>query len=441
MNNETFIFTVSVNCSKITAIMLKSFIEQHPGRHIHVIGTKMDLEELQSYDAYFDKHIAPFMTFLDISDEHEALDKFTRGHAGSAHVFAMVLSGRFGEFKYVCHIDSDVYFKKESISLIEDAFDAGYGLVGPRRCYGNNPSGIAGLNEFPDTIATYFMGVNMQYMPKYDFDKLCKYCEGAWHPLNWPLLDFFDGVSHAIMNSGGKVLHLDWNMVGSQNTEGKKNNDYVSNLHFDCGSHLVHFGGVGSGYAYSKGRSNPEMSYAKWALGRWSLFSKYFYGVAIENVSETVYGSDGRWVNGDYDENIMKALEHDCKPAYEAIDINPENIIDLGKTEHYEKEVELEGLFSEVEWDTEVVPDNLGFEKYIGKSQEMSAENFAYWLQGFMELANPSELNSDQVQIIKDHLSLVFSKHTPCRAEKVPRKNTGPIVLETDGTKKEKLNC
>lgn len=46
----------------------------------------------------------------------------------------------------------------------------------------------------------------------------------------------------------------------------------------------------------------------------------------------------------------------------------------------------------------------------------MTAEQFTYWLQGFMEVANPTTLDVTQTQIIKDHLALVFDKQTPDRA-------------------------
>ena len=45
----------------------------------------------------------------------------------------------------------------------------------------------------------------------------------------------------------------------------------------------------------------------------------------------------------------------------------------------------------------------------------MSYESFVNWLQGFMEIGNPQTLNKKQVQIIKDHLALVFKKVTPDR--------------------------
>ena len=45
----------------------------------------------------------------------------------------------------------------------------------------------------------------------------------------------------------------------------------------------------------------------------------------------------------------------------------------------------------------------------------MTTEQFTYWLQGFMEMADPSSLSETQTQQIKDHLNLVFDKQTPTR--------------------------
>lgn len=38
----------------------------------------------------------------------------------------------------------------------------------------------------------------------------------------------------------------------------------------------------------------------------------------------------------------------------------------------------------------------------------MRAPAFCYWLQGLFELADPTELNEKQTQLIKEHLELVF---------------------------------
>ena len=43
----------------------------------------------------------------------------------------------------------------------------------------------------------------------------------------------------------------------------------------------------------------------------------------------------------------------------------------------------------------------------------MESKDFCYWLQGFIETADPKSIDEKQTQIIKDHLKLVFTKVTP----------------------------
>lgn len=38
----------------------------------------------------------------------------------------------------------------------------------------------------------------------------------------------------------------------------------------------------------------------------------------------------------------------------------------------------------------------------------MKARDFCYWLQGYFEIADSSELNSRQIEIISNHLKMVF---------------------------------
>lgn len=38
----------------------------------------------------------------------------------------------------------------------------------------------------------------------------------------------------------------------------------------------------------------------------------------------------------------------------------------------------------------------------------MQSRDFCYWLQGLFELGNPESLSSDQIQMIRNHLNMVF---------------------------------
>lgn len=54
----------------------------------------------------------------------------------------------------------------------------------------------------------------------------------------------------------------------------------------------------------------------------------------------------------------------------------------------------------------------------------MTAEQFAYWLQGFAELTGSTPPTAEQWQSIREHLSTVFRKVTPPLKEPI----AGPIV-------------
>lgn len=42
----------------------------------------------------------------------------------------------------------------------------------------------------------------------------------------------------------------------------------------------------------------------------------------------------------------------------------------------------------------------------------MNSNEFCRWLQGFFEMADPKTLNEKQLQVIREHLQLVFTKVT-----------------------------
>ncbi len=68
----------------------------------------------------------------------------------------------------------------------------------------------------------------------------------------------------------------------------------------------------------------------------------------------------------------------------------------------------------------------------------MTTEQFVYWLQGFLEIADPTNLNEKQIQIIRDHIGQVLHKHHPDRQIPVypytpPQHSPNPhtIICET----------
>jgi len=69
--------------------------------------------------------------------------------------------------------------------------------------------------------------------------------------------------------------------------------------------------------------------------------------------------------------------------------------------------------------------------------------NFVYWLKGFFEISDAKTLDEKQVQIIKDHLNLVFNKVTPNRSESSEGSTlkADSEVLNTDIFEGDKKYC
>ena len=74
----------------------------------------------------------------------------------------------------------------------------------------------------------------------------------------------------------------------------------------------------------------------------------------------------------------------------------------------------------------------------------MTPEQFAYWLHGYFEISQSTELNEEQVKIVKDHLELCFKKVTPSYYLSTPlgtiRTTNGiscalPVNFHNDGPK------
>ena len=42
----------------------------------------------------------------------------------------------------------------------------------------------------------------------------------------------------------------------------------------------------------------------------------------------------------------------------------------------------------------------------------MNERDFCYWLKGYFELTYDNQLTADQIEIIREHLNLVFDKET-----------------------------
>lgn len=314
MAQKSLIFTEGFNCGKILKVALDSFHKFHDLK-VHVFGLPADFAEITPH---------PNNVLIDCSSLDYLKRSYELGHKGTAFIFGKVFSGAINDLRrftknpdesmnlrQVIHFDSDVVFKKESISMIEAEFDAGYDIVGSRRAYLKNPANIPVHPDIPDATSTFFFGMKLDKIPKYDGEYFIDMCHGVINPLGHEVFDFFDPVTFVTLKNGAKMKFLDHEKVGGQNPDGKKNTSFESNLHLDMGENLAHFGGVGSGYAYAIDKKKQNESYGKWALGRWAIFNKLFIGGPDVNAGPPVIAPDGRWVHGGYDDRLLDLIKRD----------------------------------------------------------------------------------------------------------------------------------
>lgn len=313
------IFTIMAGCAPVGIKMLESYFKFHSDK-INIYCFIEDIKELGDIQSSvigcepnFVIHILP-----------ESLkESFKNGHEGTAKVWARVIEAN--KDRYLIHIDSDIIFKNESLSLIEKA---GYpDIYGSRRCYQNNPGKSWVPEGCEDAISTYFIGFNPDFIIKPSSNdsitpvgkNLERMIQGAFNPLGFAVLDFFDPVFFWMRYKGAIVYFENPEIIGGQDFNGLKDNGYKSNLHLDMGSHLAHFGGVGSGYyIFHNKLGKQELSdYEKWAAYRWDLFEELMNkSPIVAPEGKPVFDDAGRWVSGPYDYDIFEQIKTDLIKKY-----------------------------------------------------------------------------------------------------------------------------
>jgi hypothetical protein len=276
MDKKIFLFTEAYSCGFVARKCLESFYKYHPKTKINVFGINTDFNEVGIF-SNADYHV------LDPSVHFH----YSRGHAGTAYIWTQVIKEYAKEYDYIIHIDSDVIFRKEALSLIYDKIEEGYDLIGPVRCYKNNLNGIDNIRGYSDVTQTYFFGFNKNKISDLKPEVLSLMIEGIYNPLNHPVLDFFDPVAFDILHNGGKIAILNEDLVGGiSNERGRVNKYSYLNSDMDFGELLFHFAGIGTGMRiYNKGMQDTNPGYGKWALERFALYYKLFYNRHIPDIN------------------------------------------------------------------------------------------------------------------------------------------------------------
>ena len=124
-----YIFTEAFNCGLILKKCLESFFNFHKNTVVNVFGTDKDFKDIG-----FFKNV----NYIDLTLNQEVKSHYKNGHLGTAYIGSRVIKEYSEGYDYIIHFDSDVIFRKESLSLLTDKINEGYDLIGPVRCYKNN---------------------------------------------------------------------------------------------------------------------------------------------------------------------------------------------------------------------------------------------------------------------------------------------------------------
>lgn len=274
-NNEIFVWTEAFNCSEILDPMLDSYLTHH-NHTIHVYATQNDFKKVETTSKLIKREVFSKEGIKGKIFEKILLNKFKKGHSGTAHLWAHLIRTR--KEKVFLHLDADNIFVKETLNdLIDSVLKDGYSLAGSRRpykfrVYRKNGKDADNLSLRPDVVNTDCFAFNTDYITKFPKFWLRRKINGKRISLK-PVVDFFDPVSFEIISKGGKVKYMDSNEKGSSS---------ITDFSSDFMQKRISFAAVGSGInIYKNPNIKTSEGYARFALASYSLYSKEILGVDL----------------------------------------------------------------------------------------------------------------------------------------------------------------
>lgn len=295
MSSEVFIWTEVFNCGEIGRVALDSYLAHHKNLPVHVFGFSDDLSDIPDHPMIrkltFPSGGVAHLRHLvwsqlgvgtPIMTEESLREGFNRGHLGTARLWAYLIQTR--SERHMIHFDSDVIFLGPVIQDIIDRLQHA-SLVGPVRAYRNNLNKRDDVRHLADVTQTCCFGFERTKIDQHGFRDLVRMCQGSYNPRGHPVIDFFDPVMFEILGNRGHITFLSHDEVGGCNPQGSRQNafaavnDFDTPFKIDFGSKLIHFSAVGSGVNIYRNKAVriPE-SYRQYAIDRYALFAKVFYG-------------------------------------------------------------------------------------------------------------------------------------------------------------------
>lgn len=283
-DEDIFRFTEAFGCGEILAPMLKSYLAHHSSV-LHVLGFSEDLTDIP-----VDPRIRPVLIGQSPTlglTRADVQEKYRSGHGGTAYAWSrLFVNLKSKGYRYVIHLDSDIIFLEEIVSKIENQFQNGFEIVGPRRRYRHSSTPQRGLKKIRfwlrvDAVDTHCFGFKLARLPR-DVSILEKRINGGGRNRLLqrisPVIDFFDRVTFDCFPKD-KIFYLDSTSQTKRLTqEEHQRNNTLRDV-------LIVFSAVGSGASFSKSSSSvTSHPYLNYALQSYALYAKSFLGIEVPNV-------------------------------------------------------------------------------------------------------------------------------------------------------------
>jgi hypothetical protein len=292
--DSLYIFTEIIRCGVIGYQAISSFHKYH-NLPLHIWCSEDDV-----------KHIPPHANnIIHVIDKSSELYKdFDEGHKGTSHLWTNLILELPQSYTHLLHFDSDVLFLGDMVQTIIDYIPE-YDLIGSIRNYIHNPNNCDNVRHLPDIVQTYCFAFNRTLIPEKNKHILWNWVRG--YPVNFPheVIDYFDPVSFTILRNGGKIKHIDNDIIGGTDLLGTRKNKHEElNSMFDVGDKIIHFAGVGSGLnfcnmiAKNKKISVPSF-YVKFGMERYDLYSQIFFNKRIvdSNINDEIVEKFKKFMN------------------------------------------------------------------------------------------------------------------------------------------------
>jgi hypothetical protein len=292
--DSVYIFTEIIRCGEIGYQAISSFRKYH-NLPLHIWCSEDDIQFIPPHDN----------NIIHIIDKTtELYNDFDEGHKGTSHLWTNLLLELPEKYTHLLHFDSDVLFLGDMVNGIM-SYIPEYDLIGPIRNYIHNPNNRDDVRHLPDVVQTYCFAFNRTLIRQQNKHILWNWVRG--YPVNFPhaVIDYFDPVSFTILRNGGKIKHIDNDIIGGTDLLGTRNNkNRELNAIFDVGDKIIHFAGVGSGLNFTNMATNNKKisvpsSYVKFGMERYNLYSQIFFNKRIidSNVNDVTVEKFKKFMN------------------------------------------------------------------------------------------------------------------------------------------------